>query len=35
MAQRMIQELLARIADPDREPAHAILDTQLVLRDST
>ena len=35
MAQRMIQELLARIADPGREPAHSILETQLVLRDST
>jgi DNA-binding LacI/PurR family transcriptional regulator len=35
MAERMIQELLARIADPGREPAHSILETQLVLRDST
>jgi DNA-binding LacI/PurR family transcriptional regulator len=35
MAERMIQELLARIADPGREPAHWILQTQLVLRDST
>src|SRR6202035_875281 len=35
MAQRMIQELLARIADPGRDPAHSILETQLVLRDST
>ena len=31
----MIQELLAPIADPGREPAHLILETQLVLRDST
>jgi DNA-binding LacI/PurR family transcriptional regulator len=35
MAERMIQELLARIADPGREPAHSIMETQLVLRDST
>jgi DNA-binding LacI/PurR family transcriptional regulator len=35
MAGRMIQELLARIADPGREPAHSILETQLILRDST
>jgi DNA-binding LacI/PurR family transcriptional regulator len=35
MAARIIQELLARIADPGREPAQVILDTQLVLRDST
>jgi hypothetical protein len=35
MAERMIQELLARIADPGREPAHSILETQLALRDST
>ena len=34
MAERMIQELLARISDPTREPTHSILETQLVLRDS-
>jgi DNA-binding LacI/PurR family transcriptional regulator len=34
MAERMIQELLARIADPGREPGHSILETRLVLRDS-
>jgi DNA-binding LacI/PurR family transcriptional regulator len=35
MAWHMTQELLARIADPDREPTHSILETQLILRDST
>jgi DNA-binding LacI/PurR family transcriptional regulator len=35
MAERIIQELLARVADPGREPAHSILETELVLRDST
>jgi DNA-binding LacI/PurR family transcriptional regulator len=35
MAERMIQELLARIADPGREPGHSILETLLVLRDSS
>jgi DNA-binding LacI/PurR family transcriptional regulator len=34
MAERMIQELLTRIADPGREPTRAVLDTKLVLRDS-
>ena len=34
MADRMIQELLARITDPGREPTHSILETELVLRDS-
>ncbi len=34
MAERMIQELLAKIADPGRDPTHAVLDTKLVLRDS-
>jgi DNA-binding LacI/PurR family transcriptional regulator len=35
MAEHMIQELLARIADPSHEPTHLVLETQLVLRDST
>ena len=35
MAEHMIQELLARIADPGHEPTHLVLETQLVLRDST
>jgi DNA-binding LacI/PurR family transcriptional regulator len=34
MAARMTRELLALIAAPDRSPAHVILDTELVLRDS-
>ncbi|MDQ2812728.1 MAG: LacI family transcriptional regulator [Actinomycetota bacterium] len=34
MAARMVRELLARIAAPDGEPCHAILDTELVLRES-
>lgn len=34
MAERMTQDLLARIADPDREPGHSILETELILRDS-
>jgi len=34
MAARMTHELLAIIAAPGREPVHAILDTELVLRDS-
>jgi DNA-binding LacI/PurR family transcriptional regulator len=34
MAARMVRELLAHIAAPDREPCHAILDTELVLRES-
>jgi DNA-binding LacI/PurR family transcriptional regulator len=34
MAARMTRELLASIAAPDRAPAHVILDTELVLRDS-
>lgn len=35
MADRMIGELLARIGEPDRAPAHIMLETQLILRDST
>lgn len=34
MAARMTRELLALIAAPDGPPAHVILDTELVLRDS-
>jgi len=34
MAARMTRELLALIAAPGRAPAHVILDTELVLRDS-
>jgi DNA-binding LacI/PurR family transcriptional regulator len=34
MAARMTRELLALIAAPGRPPAHVILDTELVLRDS-
>jgi DNA-binding LacI/PurR family transcriptional regulator len=34
MAARMTRELLAIIATPARAPVHAILDTELVLRDS-
>jgi DNA-binding LacI/PurR family transcriptional regulator len=34
MGMRLVVELLAQIADPDREPSHAILDTQLILRGS-
>ncbi|MBV9384683.1 MAG: substrate-binding domain-containing protein, partial [Streptosporangiaceae bacterium] len=34
MAARMVRELLSLIATPGREPFHAILDTELVLRDS-
>jgi hypothetical protein len=35
MAERMVQELLSRIADPGCDASHAVLDTKLVLRDST
>ena len=34
MGTRLVVELLAQIADPDREPSHAVLDTQLILRGS-
>ena len=34
MAARMVSELLGLIADPQREPAHAVLETRLVLRES-
>jgi DNA-binding LacI/PurR family transcriptional regulator len=34
MGARMVSEILAQIADPDREPSHVILDTQLILRGS-
>jgi DNA-binding LacI/PurR family transcriptional regulator len=35
MAARMVSELLAQIANPERQPTHIVLDTELVLRDST
>jgi DNA-binding LacI/PurR family transcriptional regulator len=35
MAARMVGELLAQIASPGRQPSHIVLDTELVLRDST
>ena len=35
MAARMAGELLALIADPDGERQHVVLDTELILRDST
>lgn len=35
MAARMVSELLAQIANPGRQPTHIVLDTELVLRDST
>jgi DNA-binding LacI/PurR family transcriptional regulator len=31
----MADELLALIADPDGERQHVVLDTELILRDST
>ena len=34
MGSRMVSEILAQIADPDREPSHVVLDTQLILRGS-
>jgi len=34
MAARLVRELMAQIADPDRDPAQVILDTELVLRAS-
>jgi hypothetical protein len=30
----LVRELMAQIADPDRDPAQVILDTELVLRAS-
>jgi DNA-binding LacI/PurR family transcriptional regulator len=35
MAARMVSELLSLVADPEREPFHAVLDTELVLRESS
>ena len=35
MAERMVQELLFKIADPGCDASHAVLDTKLILRDST
>jgi DNA-binding LacI/PurR family transcriptional regulator len=35
MAERMVQELLHKIADPSCDASHAVLDTKLILRDST
>jgi DNA-binding LacI/PurR family transcriptional regulator len=35
MAERMVQELLSKIADPGCDASHAVLDTRLILRDST
>ena len=34
MAARMVSEMLAQVANPGRGPTHAVLDTELVLRDS-
>ncbi|MGH3169787.1 MAG: substrate-binding domain-containing protein, partial [Trebonia sp.] len=34
MGTRLVTELLARIADPERDPSHVVLDTQLILRGS-
>ena len=34
MGTRMVTEILARIADPGREPSRIVLDTQLILRGS-
>ena len=34
MAERMVQELLSKIADPGCDASHAVLDTKLILRDS-
>jgi DNA-binding LacI/PurR family transcriptional regulator len=34
MGVRLVRELMAQIADPDRDPAQVILDTELVLRSS-
>jgi DNA-binding LacI/PurR family transcriptional regulator len=34
MAVRLVRELMAQIADPNRDPAQVILDTELVLRSS-
>lgn len=35
MGARMVHELLAQIANRDCDPSHVVLDTELVLRDST
>jgi DNA-binding LacI/PurR family transcriptional regulator len=35
MGTRLVSELLAQIADPERDPSHVVLDTQLILRGST
>jgi DNA-binding LacI/PurR family transcriptional regulator len=34
MGSRMVNEILAQIADPGRAPSHVVLDTQLILRGS-
>lgn len=34
MAARMVREMLAQIASPGQGPAHVVLDTELILRDS-
>jgi DNA-binding LacI/PurR family transcriptional regulator len=34
MAARLVRELMAQIANPERDPAQVILDTELVLRSS-
>jgi DNA-binding LacI/PurR family transcriptional regulator len=34
MAVRLVRELMAQIANPDRDPAQVVLDTELVLRNS-
>ena len=34
MGTSLVSEILAQIADPDREPSHVVLDTQLILRGS-
>ena len=35
MAAHMVREMLDQVNDPGRSPAHVVLDTELVLRDST
>jgi DNA-binding LacI/PurR family transcriptional regulator len=34
MGTRLVGELLAQLADPERDPSHVVLDTQLILRAS-
>jgi DNA-binding LacI/PurR family transcriptional regulator len=34
MAARMVREMLAQVATPGQRPAHVVLDTELILRDS-